>query len=32
VPPFMQSIVDAGGLVNYAKALKEVPVCTKSRR
>ncbi|MDD1702808.1 MAG: 3-isopropylmalate dehydratase small subunit [Methanoregula sp.] len=32
VPPFMQGIVDAGGLVNYAKALKEVPVCTKSRR
>jgi 3-isopropylmalate/(R)-2-methylmalate dehydratase small subunit len=32
VPPFMQGIVDAGGLVNYAKNLKEVPVCTKSRR
>mgnify|MGYP001361137103 FL=1 len=32
VPPFMQGIVDAGGLVNYAKNIKEVPVCTKSRR
>ena len=32
VPPFMQNIIDAGGLVNYAKSLKEVPVCTKSRR
>jgi 3-isopropylmalate/(R)-2-methylmalate dehydratase small subunit len=32
VPPFMQGIIDAGGLVNYAKNLKEVPVCTKSRQ
>ena len=32
VPPFMQGIIDAGGLVNYAKNLKEVPVCTKSQR
>ena len=32
VPPFMQGIIDAGGLVEYAKNLKEVPVCTKSRR
>ena len=32
VPPFMQRIIDAGGLVEYAKNLKEVPVCTKSRR
>jgi 3-isopropylmalate/(R)-2-methylmalate dehydratase small subunit len=32
VPPFMQGIVDAGGLVNYAKNIQEVPVCTKSRR
>jgi 3-isopropylmalate/(R)-2-methylmalate dehydratase small subunit len=32
VPPFMQGIIDAGGLVDYAKSLKEVPVCTKSRR
>jgi 3-isopropylmalate/(R)-2-methylmalate dehydratase small subunit len=32
VPEFMQKIVDAGGLVSYAKKLKEVPVCTKSRR
>jgi 3-isopropylmalate/(R)-2-methylmalate dehydratase small subunit len=30
VPEFMQGIIDAGGLVNYAKNLKEVPVCTKS--
>ena len=30
VPAFMQGIVDAGGLVNYAKSLKEVPVCTGS--
>ncbi|MFA5332107.1 MAG: 3-isopropylmalate dehydratase small subunit [Methanoregula sp.] len=32
VPVFMQGIIDAGGLVNYAKNLKEVPSCTKSRR
>jgi len=32
VPPFMQGIIDAGGLVEYAKNLREVPVCTKSRR
>jgi 3-isopropylmalate/(R)-2-methylmalate dehydratase small subunit len=32
VPEFMQGIVDAGGLVEYAKQLKEVPVCTKSHR
>ena len=32
VPPFMQGIIDAGGLVEYAKNLKEVPECTKSRR
>jgi 3-isopropylmalate/(R)-2-methylmalate dehydratase small subunit len=32
VPEFMQGIVDAGGLVEYAKQIKEVPVCTKSRR
>ena len=32
VPEFMQGIVDAGGLVEYAQQLKEVPVCTKSRR
>ena len=31
VPEFMQGIIDAGGLVSYAKKLKEVPVCTKSR-
>ena len=29
VPEFMQGIIDAGGLVEYAKDLKEVPVCTK---
>jgi len=32
VPEFMQGIIDAGGLVPYAKGLKEVPVCTRSRR
>jgi len=32
VPAFMQGIIDAGGLVQYAKNLSEVPVCTKSRR
>jgi 3-isopropylmalate/(R)-2-methylmalate dehydratase small subunit len=29
VPAFMQGIIDAGGLVEYAKQLKEVPVCTR---
>jgi len=29
VPAFMQGIVDAGGLVAYAKAMKEAPVCTR---
>ena len=32
VPEFMQGIIEAGGLVAYAKSLKEVPLCTKSRR
>lgn len=32
VPAFMQEIVDAGGLVEYAKNLKEVQVCTESHR
>jgi len=32
IPEFMQGIIDAGGLVAYAKNLKEVPLCTKSRR
>jgi 3-isopropylmalate/(R)-2-methylmalate dehydratase small subunit len=32
VPEFMYRIVEAAGLVGYAKELKEVPVCTKSRR
>jgi 3-isopropylmalate/(R)-2-methylmalate dehydratase small subunit len=31
VPEFMQGIIDAGGLVEYAKNLKELPVCTKSQ-
>lgn len=31
VPEFMQGIIDAGGLVEYAKNLKELPLCTKSR-
>ncbi|WP_321508698.1 3-isopropylmalate dehydratase small subunit [uncultured Methanoregula sp.] len=29
VPVFMQGIIDAGGLVEYAKNLREIPVCTK---
>jgi 3-isopropylmalate/(R)-2-methylmalate dehydratase small subunit len=29
VPPFMQGIIDAGGLVEYAKKIKEVPKCTR---
>jgi len=29
VPPFMQGIIDAGGLVEYAKSMKEVPACTR---
>lgn len=32
VPEFMYNIVEAAGLVGYAKSLKEAPVCTKSRR
>jgi 3-isopropylmalate/(R)-2-methylmalate dehydratase small subunit len=32
VPEFMYNIVEAAGLVGYAKQLKEAPVCTKSRR
>ena len=32
VPEFMYNIVEAAGLVGYARQLKEVPVCTKSRR
>jgi len=32
VPEFMYRIVEAAGLVGYAKELKEAPVCTKSRR
>ena len=30
VPEFMQGIVKAGGLVEYAKNMKDVPVCTGS--
>ena len=29
VPAFMQGIIDAGGLVEYARQLKEAPVCTR---
>ena len=32
VPVFMQGIIDVGGLVEYARSLEEVPLCTKSRR
>ncbi|MDD1695910.1 MAG: 3-isopropylmalate dehydratase small subunit [Methanoregula sp.] len=32
VPEFMQGIIDAGGLVAYAKSLNEVPLCTKSQQ
>jgi 3-isopropylmalate/(R)-2-methylmalate dehydratase small subunit len=29
VPAFMQGIIDAGGLVEYAKKIKEIPACTR---
>jgi 3-isopropylmalate/(R)-2-methylmalate dehydratase small subunit len=29
VPPFLQEIVRAGGLVEYAKGMKELPLCTE---
>jgi 3-isopropylmalate/(R)-2-methylmalate dehydratase small subunit len=29
VPEFMQGIIDAGGLVEYAKNTKEIPACTR---
>lgn len=32
VPPFMQAIIDAGGLVEYAKNMNEVELCTKSQQ
>lgn len=32
VPDFMKGIVDAGGLVEYAKRLEKVQVCTKSQQ
>ena len=28
IPAFLQEIIDAGGLVGYAKGMKEVPLCT----
>jgi 3-isopropylmalate dehydratase, small subunit (EC 4.2.1.33) len=28
-PPFLQEIIRAGGLVTYAKRLKELPLCTE---
>jgi 3-isopropylmalate/(R)-2-methylmalate dehydratase small subunit len=31
VPEFVYRIVEAAGLVEYAKQLKEAPICTKSR-
>jgi 3-isopropylmalate/(R)-2-methylmalate dehydratase small subunit len=32
VPEFMQGIIRAGGLVEYAKNMKEVPLCTGSQQ
>lgn len=32
VPEFVYRIVEAAGLVEYAKQLKEAPICTKSRQ
>jgi 3-isopropylmalate/(R)-2-methylmalate dehydratase small subunit len=32
VPDFMKGIIDAGGLVEYAKRLEKVQVCTKSQQ
>ncbi len=29
VPAFMQGIIDAGGLVEYAKTIREIPACTR---
>ena len=29
VPEFLQGIIDAGGLVEYGRGRKEVPLCTK---
>ncbi len=28
IPDFLMKIVDSGGLVEYARELEEVPVCT----
>ena len=30
IPEFLRKIIDAGGLVDYARELKEVPLCTVS--
>ncbi len=32
IPSFLQEIIYAGGLVAYAKGMKEVPLCTGSQR
>ncbi|MDD1718457.1 MAG: 3-isopropylmalate dehydratase small subunit [Methanoregulaceae archaeon] len=32
VPGFLNAIVEKGGLVEYARSLTEVPLCTESRR
>jgi 3-isopropylmalate/(R)-2-methylmalate dehydratase small subunit len=32
VPGFLRAVADAGGLVPYARALKEVPLCTVLQR
>jgi 3-isopropylmalate/(R)-2-methylmalate dehydratase small subunit len=32
VPSFLQAIIDAGGLVSYAKGLQEVPLCIASHQ
>jgi 3-isopropylmalate/(R)-2-methylmalate dehydratase small subunit len=32
IPEFMRRIIDSGGLVEYARGLEEVPVCTASHR
>jgi 3-isopropylmalate/(R)-2-methylmalate dehydratase small subunit len=31
VPEFLQNIIDAGGLVEFGRDRKEVPLCTKSQ-
>ena len=32
IPDFLMRIVDSGGLVEYARGLEEVPLCTASHR